>query len=113
MKASQKAIRLLEQMGKIDRMERGKVCQMKGREHFNHQTWQNGRNRVRYVPREQLKDLQAAIDGYTRFNDLAQQYIDEIIRLTRREHARRHPQPTRRTASSASSLINHPRIAPD
>ena len=59
MKASQKAIRLLEQMGKIDRMERGKVCQMKGREHFNHQTWQNGRNRVRYVPREQLKDLQA------------------------------------------------------
>ena len=78
-------------------MERGKICQMKGRVHFNHQTWQNGRNLVRYLPREQVEDLQTAIDGYARFNALAQQYADEIIRLTRLEHARKHPKgPARR-----------------
>jgi hypothetical protein len=96
MKTTQKAIALLEEMGKIERMERGKVCKMKGREHFNHQTWQNGRNLVRYVPREEIEDLQAAITGYDRFRLLAQRYADEIIRITRRELARTHPKQHRR-----------------
>jgi hypothetical protein len=113
MKATQKAIKLLEQMGQIDRMERGKLCQMKGREHFNHQTWQNGRNNVRYVPREKVEDLQAAIDGYARFNELARQYIDEIVRLTRLEHARRHPKRTRRTTASCPKRKTSPRNGPD
>jgi hypothetical protein len=96
MKPSQKAVALLAQMAHIARMERGKVCQMKGREHFNHQTWRNGRNLVRYVPREAVRDLQVAIAGYRRFNALAQQYADEIIRRTRREHAQKHPKRPRR-----------------
>jgi hypothetical protein len=91
MKATQKARALLTEMGQIERMERGKVCQMKDREHFNHQTWQNGCNRVRYVPRHEVPDLQAAIAGYARFTKLAKQYADEIIRLTRLEHTRRYP----------------------
>jgi hypothetical protein len=41
---------LLERMGRIQRMERGKVCRLVGRPHYNHQTWQEGRNVVRYVP---------------------------------------------------------------
>ena len=113
MKATQKAIKLLEKMGKVDRMERGKLCQMKGREHFNHQTWQNGRNNVRYVPREQIEDLQAAIDGYAQFNELARQYIDEIVRTTRREHARKHPKRTRRTTASSPKRKRTPHNGPD
>ena len=66
-------------------MERGKICKMKGRNNFNHQTWQAGRNIVRYVLREDIQDLEQAISGYTRFMSLAQQYADEIIRLSRRE----------------------------
>lgn len=108
MKATRKALKLLEDMGKIDRMERGKLCQMKGREHFNHQTWQHGRNQVRYVPREELEDIQAAINGYARFQRLAEQYADEIIRLTRLQHARRHPKKIRRkTSSTRSSKKKH------
>jgi hypothetical protein len=103
MKATRKAIKLLDKMGKIDRMERGKLCKMKGREHFNHQTWQNGRNNVRYVPGEEVEDLQAAIDGYARFNELVRQYTDEIVRLTRQEHARKHPERNRRAAASTPS----------
>lgn len=91
MKTTKKATALLEEMRSIERMERGKVCRMRGRAHFNHQTWQDGRNLVRYVKREEVEDLQTAIDGYARFNALAQRYADEIIRLTRRDHARKHP----------------------
>ncbi|MCU0857658.1 MAG: hypothetical protein MUC65_04560 [Pontiellaceae bacterium] len=70
-------------------MERGRISQMKGRNHFNHQTWGNGRNRVIYVPRARVEDLQKAIDGYGQFMDLAEQYANEMIRLTRIELARR------------------------
>ena len=113
MKATPKAIKLLEEMGKIERMERGKICQMKGREHFNHQTWQNGRNQVRYVPREELEDLQAAINGYARFTKLAERYANEIIRLTRREHARRYPKRPRRATASTSPRKKNPRNGSD
>lgn len=113
MKATKKAMSLLEKMGKIERMERGKLCQMKGREHFNHQTWQNGRNNVRYVPQEELEDLQAAIDGYARFNALVKQYVDEIVRLTRQEHTRRHPKRTRTTTPSSPKCGKTPRNGHD
>ena len=110
MKPTPKAAALLEQMGRIDRMERGKICQMKGREHFNHQTWQKGRNVVRYVPREEVGNLQAAIDGYARFMQLAQHYADEIIRLTRQDQSRNRPQNNGKTANSRK---NAPQKRPD
>jgi hypothetical protein len=76
---------LLERMGRIERMERGKICRMTGRPHCNHQTWQNGRNVVRYVPAAHLARLQEALDGYVLFMALAQQYAEVIIQRTRRE----------------------------
>ena len=76
---------LLKRMGRIDRMERGKVCRMTGRPQYNHQTWQDGRNVVRYVPSAQVAALKAAIDGYSLFMKLARQYADLIILRTRRK----------------------------
>ena len=84
MKTTKKMKRLLEQMAAIERMERGRVCQMTGRPHHNHQTWQDGRNVVRYVPKDEVAQLKKDIDGYQRFIKLAEQYADEVIRLTRR-----------------------------
>jgi hypothetical protein len=77
--------RLLGRIAEIERMERGKLCPMTGRPHYNHQTWRNGRNEVRYVPANEVKALQKAIEGYQLFINLAEQYADEVIRLTRRE----------------------------
>jgi len=87
MKHARKTQRLLERMAAIERMERGTLCPMTGRPHYNHQTWQEGRNVVRYVRSEQVAALQKAIDGYNLFRRLAQEYADEIIRRTREEHA--------------------------
>ena len=72
-------------MAAIERMERGKLCRMTGRPHYNHQTWHNGRNEVRYVPADEADALQRAIEGYQLFIALAEQYADEAIRLTQRE----------------------------
>jgi hypothetical protein len=89
MKVTQKAEKILEKIAQIQTMERGKISRMKGRNHFNHQTWSGGRNEVRYVPARDLPDLQEAIDGYSQFIDLTQQYADEIIRLSGRERKKR------------------------
>ena len=91
---------LLERMAGIERMERGTICRMTGRSHYNHQTWRDGRNVVRYVPGEKAASLQEAIDGYALFTKLAEQYADEIIRRTRAESVRapqRQKRPARKT----------------
>jgi hypothetical protein len=88
MKYSSKSQKLLERMARIERMERGKICAMTGRPHYNHQTWQDGRNVVRYVPAEEVASLQEAIDGYNLYTKLVEQYADEIIRQTRRDRAK-------------------------
>ena len=85
MKNTRKMKSLLERMAKVDQMERGKLCQMGARPHYNHQTWQDGRNVVRYVPANKMKSLQEAIAGYNQFMKLVEQYADEVIRKTRRE----------------------------
>jgi len=88
MKTTSKIHPLLERMAQIARMERGKICRMAGRPHCNHQTWQAGRNVVRYVPLAEVAALQEAIDGYNLFMRLAQEYADEIIRRTRDERVK-------------------------
>jgi hypothetical protein len=74
---------------KIRRMERGSLCAMRkgtsGTPYYNHQTWENGRNRVRYVPAAQVATLREAIAGYTRFMRLIEAYAADRIRETRRE----------------------------
>ncbi len=84
MKHTKKMRRLLERMEGIERMERGKLCQMGGRPHYNHQTWRDGRNEVRYVPKDDVAALQNDIAGYQLFAKLAKEYADEVIRASRR-----------------------------
>ena len=80
-------------MACIERMERGKLCQMTGRPHYNLQVWRNGKNEVRYVRQEEVQALQEAIDGYNRYMALAQQYADLIIARTRQIHKKRFAAP--------------------
>jgi len=74
-------------MKQIQQMERGTLCSMRGGRYFNHQTWENGRNVVRYVPAAQLSALRKSIDGYQRFAKLAEQYVDLIVQQTRRQRS--------------------------
>ena len=91
MKHSKKAQELLTRMGAIERMERGKLCRMKGRDYYNLQAWHNGRNEVRYIREEEREAVQEAVDGYQLFQKLAQAYADEVIKQTRKDHKIRFP----------------------
>ena len=76
---------LLKEIAAIRTMERGTLCQMGAGPYFNHQTWQQGRNCVRYVPATERAALRKAIAGYRRFLALTQEYADLIVRRTRAE----------------------------
>ena len=89
MKHTKKMKRLLERMADIERMERGKLCQLSGRSHYNHQTWREGRNEVRYVAKAEVEDLKKDIAGYQLFIKLAEQYADEVIRASRRQRGQK------------------------
>jgi len=82
--------RLLKAIANIRQMERGKLCRMRRAptgDYYNHQTWEQGRNVVRYIPRDQVESLKQAIAGYQQFLKLTQAYANEVIRRTR--HARK------------------------
>jgi len=95
MKAKSKPETLLKQMARIEWMERGKLCPMGARAYYNHQTWEKGRNVVRYVSRQRLGNLQRAIAGYQHYLKLSKAYADEIIRRTRQTQPARSSRPTR------------------
>lgn len=84
MKTSKKAQKILIQISEIRNMERGKVCKLKGRKGFNHQTWQKGRNIVKYIHSEDVQDMEQATKEYNRFMILVQKYADEIIKQSRK-----------------------------
>jgi len=44
---------------------------------------------VRYVPNDEVTELNKDIAGYQLFTKLAEQYADEIIRQTRREREKK------------------------
>jgi len=88
-KHTKKMKRLLERMAAIDGMERGKLCRMSGRSHYNHQTWRDGKNEVRYVRKAEVEELKKDIAEYQLFAKLAEQYAEEVIRVSRREREKK------------------------
>jgi hypothetical protein len=81
---------LFQQIAQIHRMERGKLSVMRQgpeRTHYKLQVWENGKNLSRHVSNEQTPAVQQAIDGYQRFQDLTEQYAQQVINKTRAELA--------------------------
>ena len=82
MKSTKKTV--LNQMAAISCMERGKLCPMRGGRYNNLQSWEDGRNVVRYVHEAELQSVREAVKGYRKFMLLAQKYADLVIRDTRK-----------------------------
>ena len=93
---------ILQQISRIQDMERGKLCPMRGGRYFNHQTWENGRNVVRYVTVAQAPALQKSIAGYQRFQKLTENYVELIVRRSRQ----RRTKTTDRTAPSPTRALH-------
>ena len=91
MKSTRKSI--LEQMAAIERMERGKLCAMRGGRYFNLQSWEGGRNMVRYVPAAKASCVKKDVAQYKRFMELAKRYTDLVIQDTRKLNSKARSAP--------------------
>jgi hypothetical protein len=94
---------ILQDIAQIQRLDRGTVSVIRqGPEgaYYNHQCYENGRNVSRYVPGEQVADLQDAISGYQRFQQLVDQYVELMVEKTRAERQAGLKKKTRRRNSS-------------
>lgn len=85
MKSTRQSI--LRRMTAIERMERGKLCPMQGGRYYNLQSWENGKNVVRYVPATEARQVAKAVDGYKKFMNLAKTYADLVVNETRKAAA--------------------------
>jgi hypothetical protein len=81
---------ILKEIASIQQMERGHVSVTRQTPEgplYNHQTWEDGKNISRYLPRGQVPAVQEAIAGYQRFKQLTEAYARQIILKTREERA--------------------------
>ena len=81
---------LLQQIAQIQSMERGKLCVMRegpSGPYYHLQSWEEGRNFNRYVPRDQVPAVRQALASYQQFQQLTEQYAQQVIEKTRAELA--------------------------
>ena len=81
---------LLQLAAQIPHLERGSLSILRqgpDGPYYNHQCRQDGKNVSRYVPRDQVAAVQAAIDGYQQFKQCIDAYVDQKVRQTRAEIA--------------------------
>ena len=77
---------ILQDIAQIQRLERGTLSVIRqgpAGPYYNHQCYEKGRNVSRYVPGEQVADLQQAMEGYRRFQQLVEQYVQLRVEKTR------------------------------
>ncbi|MGD0538985.1 MAG: DUF6788 family protein [Verrucomicrobiota bacterium] len=79
---------ILRELAQIQHLDRGTVSVIRqgpSGPYYNHQCYEQGRNVSRYVPAEQVAELQAALAGHQRFQQLVQQYVQLMVEKTRAE----------------------------
>ena len=90
---------LIEQIIQIQRMEHGSLSiirQGPNGPYYNLSSWEDGKNRCRYLPQDKVPEVQQAIQGYHKYQQLTGQYAQQIIEQTRAElniGVKKKPQP--------------------
>jgi hypothetical protein len=94
MNAPTKKEHLLQQIAAIPAMERGKLSSYSFKErpgitgpYHKLQHWEDGKNKTRYVPADQVPALEAALAGYAQYQRLTEEYAQLVIAETRRNLA--------------------------
>ncbi len=101
---------LIEQILQIQRMEHGSLCIIRQGPHgpyYNLNSWEDGKNCCRYLPQDKVPQVQQAIESYHQYQQLTEQYAQQIIGQTRAQlniDVKKKPQsrPTSSRPKSAS-----------
>ena len=94
MEHQEKRRQILEQMAKIECMEKGRLSEEYRETHkdgkmvrlgpyYKHQCWEDGRNASRRVPAAEVERLREGVDGYHRFRELADEFVVATVEMTR------------------------------
>jgi len=51
--------------------------------YYNLNSWENGTNQCRYIPQDKVPEVQQAIEGYQKFQQLTQEYAQQVVEQTR------------------------------
>jgi hypothetical protein len=76
----------LEQILQIRRMEHGSLCVIRqgpNGPYYNLNSWEQGANHCRYIPQDKVSEIQQAIEGYQKFQQLTEQYAQLVVEQTR------------------------------
>lgn len=85
---------ILKKMARINCMEKGRISEEyreRSRDgevvrlgpYYKHQRWEEGRNVSRRVPVAEVEHLKIAVEGYHEFEELAKEYAQVTIAMTR------------------------------
>jgi hypothetical protein len=85
---------ILKQMARIDCMEKGRLSEEyreRSRDgqpvrlgpYYKYQRWEEGHNVSRRVPATEVDRLRKAVNGYHQFEELAKEYAEVTIAMTR------------------------------
>jgi len=74
--------------------------------YYNLNSWEKGANHCRYVPPDKVAQVQQAIEGYHQYQQLTQQYAQQVVERTRaqmgigvKKKPRSNPKPLRPSSS--------------
>src|SRR5437764_13301353 len=77
---------LIEQILQIQRMEHGSLSiirQGPNGPYYSLNSWEDGKNRCRYLPQDKVPEVQQAIEGYHKYRQLTEQYAQQMVEQTR------------------------------
>ena len=100
----------IEQILQIQRMEHGSLSiirQGPNGPYYSLNSWENGKNRCRYLPQDKVPEVQQAIEAYHQYQQLTEQYAQQVIEQTRAQlnigvKKKSHPNPESSLRKSAS-----------
>ena len=77
---------LIEEILQIQRMEHGSLSiirQGPNGPYYSLNSWEDGKNRCRYLPQDKVPEVQQAIEGYHKYQQLTEQYARQMVEQTR------------------------------
>jgi len=100
---------LIEQILQIQRMEHGSLSVIRqgpNGPYYSLNSWEDGKNCCRYLPQDKVPEVQQALQGYHKYQQLTEQYAQQIVAQTRAQlniGVKKKPQPNPKSSRPKSA----------
>ena len=100
---------LIEHILPIQRMEHGSLSVIRqgpNGPYYSLNSWEDGKNCCRYLSQDKVPEVQQAIEGYHKYQQLTEQYAQQIVAQTRAQlniGVKKKPQPNPKSSRPKSA----------